>query len=360
MITLSEVETPAFLKIGFFGDTGSGKTFTAAKMLSQFIRDFCPEKRLAMFDTEPSAGYIKDMVKDITGKPLLAIHSRSFAALVEFANLCKTEGHVAWVDSITHPWRNLMADYLEAKKSRIVAAGGNGDRVNLTLKDWGPLKEMWNVFSSKFAWDNVHWCIAGRQGDVWETVEDEEGESKTEKTGVKMKTETETGFEPSLLIQMRLTGNKHQAFVVKDRFDAITGQLSENNPDIDFIMPHLLKLNLKGSGLVQNISDPVFKNIPGPNYETVKAQRAAILEEIEDDIMLMYPGMTGKEKQARTLLLRDVFGTSSWIALKEDIKKHPIEFLTSGRMILLEKLVQAGKKEIAEEQKEEVANVKND
>ena len=79
MIKLEEPNTPAFLKMGFFGNTGTGKTFTAAKVLSQFIRDYCPDKQLAFYDTEPSAGYVKDMVKQITGKPLLAIHSRSFS-----------------------------------------------------------------------------------------------------------------------------------------------------------------------------------------------------------------------------------------------------------------------------------------
>lgn len=331
MIKLQEPEIPAFLKLGFFGNTGTGKTWTAAKVLSQFIRDFEPGRQLAMFDTEPSAGYVKDMVKDISGKPLLAVHSRSFSDLVEFANVCKTEGHIAWVDSVTHPWRSLVTDYLDAKKSRIAGAGGNPDRATLSLKDWGPLKDMWAVFSSKFAWDPVHWCIAGREGDVWDEEEDEEGKAQLKKTGVKMKTETETGYEPSLLVQMRLVGNKHLAFVVKDRFGAMTGQLSKSDPDIDFFLPHILKLNLKGKGTVQSISEPVFKNIPGPNYETIKAQRAAMLENIKDDIMLLYPGQTAEEKKNRVLLLRKVFGSSSWTELEENIKKFSIEKLEEGR-----------------------------
>ena len=51
MIKLQEPEVPAFLKLGFFGNTGTGKTYTAAKVLSQFIRDFEPGRQLAMFDT---------------------------------------------------------------------------------------------------------------------------------------------------------------------------------------------------------------------------------------------------------------------------------------------------------------------
>lgn len=335
MIKLEEPETPAFLKIGFFGNTKSGKTFTAAKVLSQFIRDYCPEKQLSMFDTEPSAGYIKDMVKQITGKPLLAIHSRSFSDLVEYANLCKEKGYVAWCDSITHPWRSLVTDYLEAKKSRAQGAGADPGKVRLSLKDWGPLKDMWAVFSSKYAWDPVHWCINGREGDVWDEEKDELGNEKLVKSGVKMKTETETGYEPSLLVQMRLTETtRHQAFVVGDRFNILTGKLSGDNPDIEFFRPHIEMLDLTGKGVQENKAEPVFKNAIGPNYETIKSQRTAILESIKDDILLLYPGMTANDKKVRIILLRKAFGTSSWTALEEDFRQFPIEKLEAGRTII--------------------------
>lgn len=334
MIQLKEPETPAFLKLGFFGGTGTGKTMTAAKVLSQFIRDYCPDKQLAFFDTEPSAGYVKAMVKEITGKPLLAIHSRSFADLVQFVDLCREKKYVGLIDSITHPWRTLVEDYLAAKRSRVTGAGGNTSNVRLTLKDWGPLKDMWGVFSSKFAWDPTHLCICGREGDIWESVDDEEGNSEMKKTGVKMKTETETGFEPSLLIQMKLLNGKHYAHVVKDRFDSLTGKTSEAEPDIKFFRPHIEMLNLDGPGFKENKPEPVFKNIPGPNYETIKAQRAALMESIKDDIMLIYPGQTAEEKKQKILLLRKAFGTSSWTDLEENFKKYPQEKLEAGRIII--------------------------
>lgn len=334
MIKLEEPDTPAFLKIGFFGNTGTGKTFTAAKILSQFIRDYCPDKQLAFFDTEPSAGYVKDMVKQITGKPLLAIHSRSFSDLVQFMDLCKDKGYVALMDSITHPWRTLVDDYLAAKRSRVTGAGGNAANTRLSLKDWGPLKEMWGVFSAKFAWEPVHSCIVGREGDVWETVDDDEGVGEMKKTGVKMKTETETGFEPSLLVQMKSINSKHYAYVMKDRFDILTFKTSEAEPDIEFFRPHIKMLNLGGVGYKENKPEPVFKNIPGPNYETIKAQRAALLESIKDDIMLIHPGQTAEEKKQKILLLRKAFGTSSWTDLEENFKKYPTEKLEEGRKII--------------------------
>ena len=334
MIELSEPETPAFLKMGFFGNTATGKTFTAAKVLSQFIRDFCPDKQLCFYDTEPSAGYIKDMVYEITGKKLLAIHSRSFSDLVQFMDLCRDKGHVGLIDSITHPWRSLVEDYLSAKRSRVAGVGGNAVNTKLSLKDWGPLKEMWGVFSSKFAWGPIHVCIVGREGDVWESEEDEEGHSEMKKTGVKMKTETETGFEPSLLIQMKLINGQHLAYVVKDRFNTLTGQISGNNPDIEFFMPHIKKINLGGQGYTENKPEPVFKNTHGLSLETIKVQRAAILETVKDDMMLIYPGMTADDKTGRIKLLRKAFGTSSWTSLEEDFKQFPKEKLEAGLAII--------------------------
>ncbi|MBE3088172.1 MAG: hypothetical protein IMZ71_03535 [Chloroflexi bacterium] len=335
-IDLKPVQIPAFLKVGFFGETGTGKTWTAAKVLSQFIAEFCPHKQLAIYDTEPAAGYIKAMVKAITGKELIAVHSRSFSDLLEFARECNAKGYVAMADSITHPWRSLCKDYLDAKKSRIKSAGGRVETAKLSLADWGPIKDMWNAFSELYCYDPVHWCLCGREGDRWEDVENAEGELELKKTGVKMKTETELGYEPSLLVRMKLMDTtKHVAFVVKDRFDALTGCQSEDKPDIEFFRPHLAMLNLGGKGMVRHPSEPVFAAGEGPNWETILARREAVLENIKDDLVLAYPGRSDAEKVEKTKLVRAAFGTSSWKELEKDTKQFPLERLQEGRQTII-------------------------
>lgn len=334
MITLTEAKTPAFLKAGFFGGTGTGKTWTAAKVLSQFIAKYLPGKRLAMFDTEPGAGFIKGMVKEITGKELLVIHSRAFSDMLEFVKICETEKHVGLIDSITHPWRQLCGDYLAAKKSRVAAASGRTETVRLSLQDWGPLKDMWAKFSEPFAFGPSHLCICGREGDVWDEEINDEGEKKQVKTGVKMKTETETGYEPSLLVQMRMRGEspvQHLAFVVKDRFNALTGKLSSPDPDLDFFLPHFSMLDLGGNAPDKSEGKAVFNAGTGPNWETIKARREAVLEEIKNDILLAHPGQTAEEKKAKVNLMRAAFGTSAWTELESDERKWPVEKLTEGR-----------------------------
>jgi hypothetical protein len=342
-MALQEAKTPAFLKMGFFGNTGTGKTFTAAKVLSQFIAQYTKGSQLAMFDTEPSAGFIAPMVQKITGKKLLVESSRSFSSLMDFTRECIEKRYVALVDSVTHPWRSLCQDYLDAKKSRVRSAGGREETVKLSLKDWGPLKDMWNQFSEMFVYSPIHFCICGREGDVWETTVDEEGKEEMKKSGVKMKTESEFGYEPSLLVQMRIEGNKHMAFVCKDRFDLLTGKFSEDKPDIDFFKPHIDMLDLGGKAPNKNEGKKIFNAGSGPSWETIKAQREAILENIKDDLLLVFPSQTAEDKRGKVQALRKAFGTSAWTEMESDEKKFSIETLEDGRKKLAEILTGKGK-----------------
>jgi hypothetical protein len=330
--------TSPFFKCGFFGPTGSGKTWTASKVMAQFIAKFFKGSQLAMFDTEPAAGFVAPMVKEITGKELIVCSSRSFSDLMDFTQECIDKKYVALADSITHPWRTLCSDFLEAKKSRVNGAGGRTETTKLSLKDWGPIKEIWNQFSEKYVFSPVHFCICGREGDMWDMVTDEEGNEEMRKTGVKMKTEGEFGHEPSLLVQMRIadtttekTKTGHFAYVTKDRSDQLTGLISGNNPDIEFFMPHILKLNIGGVNVTKSDGKKIFNAGTGPNWETIRARRKAILESIKDDLVLSFPGRTTEENKGKVEALRAAFGTSAWTELEEDEKKWPLESLESGR-----------------------------
>lgn len=331
MIELKPATAPAYLKAGFFGATGTGKTYTVSKLLAQFQKLYVPDATIAMFDTEPSAGYVAPMMKKITGKDLLVHVSRSFSDLMEFTRLCIDKKYIMYVDSITHPWRQLCKDYLDTKKSRVKAANGNPETVRLSLKDWGPLKDIWGEFSELFAYAPIHAVILGREGDVWEDVQDEEGKSEMKKTGVKMKTESELGYEPSLLVNMQLLGDQRLAYVAKDRFDMLTGQTSKDRPDIEFFKPHLDCLAIGGKPTVKAEDVKIFGKESGPNYETLKAQREALLENIKDDITLKFPGRTAEENKGKIEAIRAAFSGAAWPEIESDWKKWPIDKLQQGR-----------------------------
>lgn len=335
MISLEAAGTPAFLKLGVFGHTGTGKTYTFVRMLSQFIREFAPDSQLAMFDTEGGGAYLKSLVKEISGKDLLIVHASGFAELLEFADLCRERRYVAMCDSITHPWRSLISDYTRAKQSRVKAMGGNPETVHLALKDWGPIKDLWAKFANKFRYDSVHWAILGREGDVWDEREDEEGNKELTKSGVKMKTETEMGYEPSLLVRMEIVQRHdgehvHRALVVKDRFAVLTGKTADD-PDIEFFRPHLARLAL-GERAVQPVPEgQLFGREIGRNWEAMQHERQGILEKVKDDLLLAYPGQTAAEKKAKVEMLRAAFGDASWAELENDARRWDAKALLQGR-----------------------------
>jgi hypothetical protein len=57
--------------------------------------------------------------------------------------------------------------------------------------------------------------MCGRAGDDLEQYVDENGKRQLEKIGTKMKTEAETGFEPSLLVLMELIERNERGQGVK-------------------------------------------------------------------------------------------------------------------------------------------------
>ncbi len=362
-IELTEAKAPAFWKLAFYGMAGSGKTYTAAKVLSEFIKEYAPELQLAMFDTEGGAGFIAPMVKEITGKPLMAIAATSFSEMKDFIAMCPGK-YVGLIDSATHPWRTLCEDYLNAKRSRVKAAGGNPETVRLSLPDWGPIKSVWSKgFSDPYKYTAAHLCYCGRCGDVWETTKDDEGKDQIQSTGKKMKIEAESAYEPSLLIEMLRVLNLdyarrksstqwlHRAEVVKDRNGSsplsMTG-LSADDPGIDFFRPHIEFL-MSGSHQAPNENpEATFATGKGKNWTTIKRERKTILEEIKNDLLLVYPGTTAAEKKAKVAMLREAFGTSSWTGLEGDEKLYPPNVLQNCRsklIALIKKAEKAPKKE---------------
>jgi len=352
-----EAEQPTHIKWGFFGKPGSGKTFTAAKVLSQFVAKYAPDSQIAMLDTENGSGHIKNLVKKITGKPLMVPSVvGTIGETFEFLDECKKRGWAAIIDSVTQPWARLSNDRLLWRKARIQAAHGNPDTAKMQIDDWMYVKSVWKPLTYRFVHDPVHILLLGREGIEWGIILDDEGNAKQGQTGIKMKTENEMGHEPNLLIQMRArqldpTGKTnvnmvHEAVVWKDRSDTanMTGKIGAN-PDLAFFMPHIETLNLGGVRTEPGESEPTFANGGGPTWETIKARREAVLEKIKDDITEVMPGQTVAEKKSKVTVLRQAFGDTSWAELEKDHHKWPVEALEDGRAKLrvILKEIQSGK-----------------
>lgn len=310
-----------YFKGGLLGFPGSGKTFTAKEIAIGIRNHFHLDGPIAMFDTEKGSEYIAADVKARTGHELLAIRSRSFDDLIAASHECEEKGYaVEIVDSITHPWRDICASYLKKindKRSR----NNLPNRMRLEFQDWAPLKDYWNEkWTNWYLNSPVHVIICGRAGFDYDFRENEEtGRNQLVKTGIKMKTESEFGFEPCLLIEMERiqevpeTGGRriiHRATVLKDKFGVIQGHQADD-PGFDFFKPHI-------ELLTPGVNDPVDTEarsdvpIDEDGWPKERRQRTILCEEIKGEITDRYPGQTTKEKKAKGDVLFRHFGTRSW------------------------------------------------
>jgi hypothetical protein len=150
-----------------------------------------------------------------------------------------------------------------------------------------------------------------------------------------MRTETEMGYEPSLLVEMeaiqltpRAGGNYiHRAYVKKDRFDVLNGNLFDD-PTFESFLPHITLLNLGGEHKAiepGRSSADMFEK--GNTGEQKMITREIVVEKIGNEIKLLYPGQDGKDKMARLKLMEKIFKTNSWIEIE---KRKKIEELVSG------------------------------
>lgn len=298
----------AFLKLGLYGEAGTGKTFTStlvATGLHAFIQSTLP---VYFFDTETGSDFIKDKIKTATGFELQVAKTRAFADLVKGLDEIPA-GAIVIIDSISHYWTELMESY--RKKNNLS---------RLTLNHWIPIKAMWAEFTDRFVNSKLHIVLCGRSADKWEDVEDENGIKELKKVGTKMRVEGQMSYEPSLLVEMGLiqASSKiggdiiHRAYVRKDRFDVINGQVFDD-PGFEAFLPHVKLLNLGGEHRALDTERNSEAMFDDPNIGEKRALNKEILcEKIANEIKKLYPGQTEKDKAERVKLMEQVFGTNSW------------------------------------------------
>lgn len=354
-----------YVKAGLLGFQSAGKTYTAV-LMALAIRDFYKlDGPLAMFDTEQGSDYISPLVKRVTGEPLLRVKSRALSDLITAAKEAHAAGCAALIgDSMTHVWRELCDSYLREVNSR-----RNYKRNKLTMEDWGPIKAKWNEWAELFINVPMHVIIAGRAGWDFNEVEEEDGTMRLVKEGVKMKTEGEFGFEPSLLIEMeavqrldstlpqgaqdagdakaagkRKRGTKskgkidqkrilaHRATVLKDRFGGeglngmqclftdARGKERVFDQVLKFFKPHFELLHPADHTKVDTTAKTSFgvDTNGDAQWAREKKQRAIFSEEVRQILAKHIPGQTDKAKNERADLMFKYFSTRSWTAVSKD------------------------------------------
>jgi hypothetical protein len=295
----------AYLKAGLYGDTGSGKTFTAS-LIAIGLHKMCKAKKPVFFiDSETGSDYVLPLFEK-NKVELQVAKTRAFKDLNEAIDEAEKDGFLLLIDSLTHFWDDLMESFKRKKNLS-----------RLTIRHWSELKPIWREFSAKYVSYSVHIVACGRAGDVWEDVEDEEGVKELRKTGTKMRTEKETAYEPSLLIEMSKViekhGYKHRAFIEKDRFDQMTFK-SFLEPKFEDFLPHIQCLNLGGKHHVldrERNSEELFQAGSNSGYNRMK-KKDVILDELSEMIKYYYPGQDKDSKKARIDIIRKYFDGYGW------------------------------------------------
>lgn len=345
-----------FLKAGLLGFAKSGKTHTAMLLAVELRKRLALTTPVALFDTEASGEYIAGRVKAATGQDLVGMKSRAFVDLMKMARECEAgAAGILIVDSITHVWREVCDSYLEqVNKAR--DSQNKSRRTRLEFQDWAIIKAKWANWADYFLNSRLHIIICGRAGFEWDFEESENADGSTRKdlvkTGVKMKVESEFGFEPSLLVEMervQVPDEKrngrfklvHRATVIGDRFDSMDG-LSTDNPSGEWFAPHLALLTPGASNIVNTTSrtDLGVNEEGDAEFVRERRRRAILCEEIEGELVKAYPGQSKEEKKAKVMLVEAGFKTKSWLA----VQAMPAEKLAAGLAIIRDILREADEK----------------
>ncbi|MDR1461475.1 MAG: ATP-binding protein [Campylobacteraceae bacterium] len=320
----------AYAKVGIYGDTGSGKTTTAAKIGIGLAH--IKGNRIAFFDTEGGSDYLIKTFESNNVELFVSDISRDFRYLLNFVKEAVKENiDVIIVDSITHIWKQLQKDYLDELNERNLK-NGRKKRFALEFQDWRFIKDRWQEFTDPYLTSPIHAVICGRMAQIYDYQENEStGKKELITNGTKMSTEKELGYEPSLLIEMMKEFDKdknrlvNKAIIEKDRTDQLNGKIFYM-PDYQTFKPHFDFLNIGGTQMsIKAKSEQVFSDDIGDDgFGAERRKRDIWCEEIQGLILKYFPSQSAEDKKAKADLIEEVFGTRSWTKVEsmnsEDLK----------------------------------------
>ncbi len=313
----------AYLKMGIYGEAGSGKTYTAcqiAKGLALFLeKKFGERPPVMMADTENGSHFVAPIFKK-AGIEFLVAQTRAYADLKVALQEAQAAGAILVIDSVTLFWEEMREAYLEAKRKRL-----KNKNARLELPDWNAIKPEWAKFTSLFLNAQGHIVLCGRAASVYEFQDREDGTRKDMITvGTKMAAEKGLGYEPNLLIEMtseqiREAGKKkvvrRKATVLKDRASLLDGH-EFINPKFENFLSHINSLNLGGKHQGFDQSRSSVGLFPQDEKDNTGRQRRIAIDEIQTLLVLHIPGQTAADKQRRALLIKKYFN-ASWTEIEE-------------------------------------------
>jgi hypothetical protein len=303
--------TKPFFKAAFEGFAGSGKTFTAALIVVGLHKHIKSSKPVVIFDTERASKFLKPLFEKAKIQVLIR-ESRSLADLKIAMKYCEDgTSDILFIDSLTHVYEN----FLEAYKEKV-------NRKQLQFQDWGIIKPTWKrEFSDPFVNGRYHSIFTGRAAFEYDNeINEETKKREIFKSGIKMKVEGETAYEPDILVLMerfeKVLEEKKQVWregtVLKDRSTLIDGKTFRNPSFTDFkpVISAILKDGTEKADVFEhNAADLVDTEVDKREY---LKQKDIQVEKIEAFMVKNFPGQSAEAKRAKISALESCFKSSSW------------------------------------------------
>jgi hypothetical protein len=234
---ISTSDSRRYIKMSFEGFAGAGKTETAARVVIGIWEHEGKKSPVLMIDTEESAKFLIPLFAKagiVEGEHLFVSRSRSLADWNKILKIAEDEQAIFLTDSVTHIYEEMQTAYRKSKSRKPSA-----------MEEARVLKPIWKEqFSVPFVRAQCHAIFTGRATWEYEAEKNEET-GKIEgfnKSGIKMRGDNETAFEPdhlSLMSRCQEVNNNdlkvwREALVVKSRYQEFDGKVFKNPTFKDF------------------------------------------------------------------------------------------------------------------------------
>jgi hypothetical protein len=315
------VASNKFVKASFGGMAGAGKSKTASEFVIGSYLDLGYTKPVLVIDNEKGSRFLIPQFR-AAGVPVRVKDTTSLSdVLTAFDFLRNGDIQYLFIDSLSKVWYRYVRQYMEDNRRKF-----------MELQDWGKILPAWQeTFADRFVSAEGSIVFTGRGGFTYEKEEDETDERTGKvkkgqfvKSGVKMKVAGETPFEPDLNLWMErqeeITSEGlavwREAHVMKDRSGLLDGK-TLRNPTYEMLRPFVRYLVDVPTGSVAGESNG-RSLAPSENFESFdrKRKKEIALEEIQAEIVKMYPSQGAEDKKAKADLIEALFGTRSWTAVE--------------------------------------------
>lgn len=314
-----------YVKIAAEGMAGSGKTHTLALIAEGLHKYIKSTKPIIIYDTERAAKFLKPLFER-AGIPIQLKESRTLSDLTATMDYCNAgNADILIIDSITHVWEGFLNTYQQKL-----------GRKTLQFQDWGQIKPMWkHEYSDRLVMGNYHCFFTGREGFVYDTeINEETGKREIFKSGVKMKVEGDTAYEPDVLFRIErfeeiLDKDKkvwREATIIKDRSSLIDGK-TFINPTFENFRPVVEWLLSSATAPVETTSQTdhdMFEREEDNQKE--REAKKIVLENIKGIFDLTGLGTGASDKKKKAEITQRIFMTTSGT----EIEKMSVDMLTTA------------------------------